>query len=117
MTHPYFADKAREAFRTAGGDPDHADALAQWAEDAHDIGDPDRGVLVAEDGTLLANTRYSRGRVGATYVEDDDLTKHDLAHREVGMALHALQRQTGQRVMHVKMSSVCRGQGLRGAAK
>ena len=38
MTHPYFTAKAQDAFSQAGGDPDKAGPLAEWAEQAKRIG-------------------------------------------------------------------------------
>ena len=33
--HPYFVAKARDVLRAAGGDPESAGPLAEWAEQAH----------------------------------------------------------------------------------
>lgn len=59
MTHPYFVAKAREIFARAGGDPEKSSALAAWAEDARARMDSKHGVLVAEDGTLVARTVWA----------------------------------------------------------
>ncbi len=115
MTHPYFIAKAREVFSRAGGDPAKAGALAEWAEDAKQIGDPKRGVIVAEDGTIIAATRYQPHAVGyqagATYVEKADAKRLGLFGDEVGLAVGQLPRLVGQRVIHVTMAEVTRGAG------
>lgn len=115
MTHPYFTAKAREVFSRAGGDPDKAGPLAEWAEEAKRIGDPKRGVIVAEDGTIIAATRYQPHAVGyqagATYVERADAARLGLFGDEAGLATAQLHRILGQRVIHVTMAEVTRGAG------
>lgn len=110
--HPYFTTKARELFAKAGADPDHASALAAWAEQAGSTGDPDVGVIVAQDGELVAATRYHRGGpadAAATYVVQADTRRYNLTVNEVGLAIGQLRRITGKRLIHVKQSEVCRG--------
>ena len=110
--HGYFVDKARTVFAKAGGHPDRSDALAAWAQDAKAIGDSRRGVIVAETGEILAETRYTPSTAsspGATYV-----TTGDVKGREVGLAMGALQRMTGHLVIHVKYGEVCQGAGRTG---
>ncbi len=112
MTHPYFTAKAQEAFSQAGGDPDKAGPLAEWAEQAKRIGDPKRGVIVAEDGELVAATRYvSDIRMGASYVVKEDADRLGLFGNEVGLATAQLHQILGQRVIHVTMAEVTRGAG------
>lgn len=106
-THPYFTKQARARLRQAGGDPTRSDALAAWAEQARQINDPDRGVIVAETGELVAQTRYYREE--GTYVAREDAARYGLDVNEVGLAIEALARITGQRLVHVKMSEVCTG--------
>lgn len=108
-THPYFIAKAREVLRKAEGNPDNCAALAAWAEDARKINDCDRGVIVAEDGEIVAATRYQRGLPSATYVEPDDAMRYGLFGCELGLALGQLKRATGKELIHVKMSQVCLG--------
>lgn len=113
MTHPYFTAKARECFSQAGGDPDNAGALATWAEEAKQIGDSRRGVIVAEDGELLAETRHypaTMSTPGVTYITKADAQRYGLIVEEVGMAA-ALSHITGRRTIHVTMSQVCTGAG------
>ena len=61
--HPYFVAKARGVLRAAGGDPEAAGPLAEWAEQAHAVGDARVGVLVAEDGQIVGDIGY--GESGA----------------------------------------------------
>ena len=116
MTHPYFIAKARDVFSRAGGDPDKAAALAGWAEEAKRIGDPKRGVIVAEDGELVAATRYVADvGIGASYVVKEDADRLGLFGNEVGLATAQLHRILGQRVIHVTMAEVTRGAGAHGS--
>lgn len=112
MTHPYFVEQARARMHRAGGDPGHSAALAEWAEAAHAENDSRRGVVVAEDGELIAETiRVVDERTGAsaTYVVTEDAERWQLRPTEVGLALGALRRATGKRLIHVRMSEVCTG--------
>lgn len=116
-TRPYFTAQARKAFTEAGGDPAHADALAAWA-DALRTGpsyDSRIGVIVREDGTLLAETRHvpaTGWSPGATYVVTElDPAAAEVRDQEVGLACGALRRITGQGVIHVTASKVCTGAG------
>lgn len=111
-THPYFVAKAREVFSRAGGDADKAGPLAEWAEEAKQIGDPGRGVIVAEDGQLVAATRHVAGiGIGASYVVKEDAERLGLFGNEVGLATAQLHRILGKRVIHVTMPEVTRGAG------
>lgn len=112
MTESYFVAKAREVFSRAGGDPAKAGALAEWAEEAKKIGDPKRGVIVAEDGSLVAATRYVADiGIGASYVVKEDADRLGLFGNEVGLATAQIGRKLGQRVIHVTMAEVTRGAG------
>ena len=114
MTHPYFTAKAQDAFSRAGGDPDKAGPLAEWAEQAKRIGDPKRGVIVAEDGQLVAATRYvTDPGISAWYVAKEDADRLQLFGNEIGLATAQLHRILGKRVIHVTMPEVTRGAGLR----
>ena len=109
---PYFVAKAREVFSRAGGDPDRAGQLAVWAEEAKQIGDPKRGVIVAEDGELVAATHYVADvGIGASYVVKDDSARLGLFGDEVGLAAAQISRKLGKRVIHVTMAEVTRGAG------
>jgi hypothetical protein len=113
VTSPYFVAKAREIFDRAGGDPDRSGPLAEWAQAAVDD-NPRRGVILAEDGRILAATLYTPGgpgAVGATYViaVSDGLPTDRILDMEVGLAEGALRKATGQAVIHVRHSQVCRG--------
>ncbi|WP_336633620.1 MULTISPECIES: hypothetical protein [unclassified Microbacterium] len=107
MTHPYFVDKAREAFAAAGGDPDAAGPLAAWAEAAR--GDRTlAGVIVALDGTIIAETTRSRGSAAsATYVRDAKAL--GLLGSELGIALGQLTRSVGQPVVHITTATLTQG--------
>lgn len=110
---PYFVAKAREVFSRAGGDPANAGALAEWAEEAKQIGDPKRGVIVAEDGELVATTHYVADvGIGASYVVKDDAARLGLFGDEVGLAAAQISRTLGKRVIHVTMPEVTRGAGV-----
>lgn len=70
------------------------------------------GVLVGEDGTILANTRRSGSPVAATYVTSvTDPTHSEVVNLEAGLAVGRLQRLTGQGVIQVTYSDVCKGAG------
>ncbi|AYD89168.1 hypothetical protein D5R93_02245 [Actinomyces lilanjuaniae] len=86
--HPYFTARAEAWMRHAGGDPRDAADLARWAQTARMVGDPARGVVVAADGTLVAETRRSRG-----------------------LALGAIRQAVGQPVAHATYAEVCQGAG------
>lgn len=114
MTDSYFVAKAREVFARAGGDPANAGALAEWAEEAKKIGDAKRGVIVAEDGQIIAATRYvAEPGIGASYVIKADSDRLGLFGNEVGLALGQIRQQVSQRVIHVTMPEVTRGAGAR----
>lgn len=106
---PYFIAKAREYMHKAGGDPDLAGPLADWARAARAINDTNRGVIVAEDGTIVAQTRRMGYPAAASYVTQEDAQRYGLHAEEVGLAMGELRRITGQRLVHVTMSDVCCG--------
>jgi hypothetical protein len=115
MTHPYFVDKAKALFTARSGDPDNAGALAAWAERVRPSNDSRLGVLVALDGTLIAETRHipsAPSTPGAAYVRValGDVYG-ELVDREVGLATGQASTITGQPVIHVKFSEVCTGHG------
>ncbi len=103
---------AQSVFSRAGGDPDKAGPLAEWAEEAKRVGDPKRGVIVSEDGELVAATRYVADvGIGASYVVDEDAKRLGLFGTEVGLASGQIAKQLGRRVIHVTMPEVTRGAG------
>ena len=108
--HPYFVAKARDVLRAAGGDPEAAGPLAEWAEQAHAVGDARVGVLVAEDGQIVGDIGY--GESGAWYVTGETMARHglDAMPMEVGMARGRIARLVGQRLVEVNYNEVCRGQ-------
>lgn len=107
----YFDAKAREAFAQAGGDPTVTAALSAWAETARDRDDV-HGVIVAEDGSIIAETvrRGRRSGVQAVYVSDPD-GKLGLFGDEVGIALGQIRRKIGQRVIHLTRTQLTKGAG------
>jgi hypothetical protein len=107
-THPYFTRKARAAFAAAGGDPGKAESLARWAQDAKASGIIRQGVIIGESGTIYARTRDNAQRVG-TYVVGDDARALGLSATELGLALVAIRRRTGEAVIHIKASEVTSG--------
>ena len=109
--HPYFTYKARVAFERAGGDPDRSGPLAAWAEQARRVGDPRVGVIVAETGEILAQTRHCPGRVGASYIVTvTHAADGHLIGREVGLAVGGFTRAHGPAI-DVRYSDVCQGPG------
>lgn len=57
MSRKYFRAQADDMFAQAGGDPANAGPLAAWAENTRLHRDWQRlGVIVAYDGTLVAET-------------------------------------------------------------
>ncbi|MGH3503875.1 MAG: helix-turn-helix domain-containing protein [Nocardioidaceae bacterium] len=110
--HPYFVRKARQALADAGGDPSVAGALAAWADDAKQTKDLRAGVIVAEDGEIVAETRYTPATPstpGAAYVTGEDSKRWGLRGNQVGIALGQIRQQTGRRLIHVTYSEVCQG--------
>lgn len=118
--HPYFVAKAAQWMRRAGGRAEDAEDLARWAQIAWHAdrlgmaGARLRGVVIAEDGTLLAETRRSRepGRgVSAVCVVPEDLKRLTGAAvpNVVDMAMSAIGRAVGRPVRHVRFSEVCQG--------
>lgn len=109
--HPYFTFKARAAFTAAGGDPDRSDPLAAWAQQARETDDSRLGVVVAETGDILAETRRSTDRVAAAYVRTvTDPADRDLIGLVADLATGALTRRHGPAI-HVRYSQVCQGPG------
>lgn len=116
--HPYFVDKARQAFAKAHGNPDMSGPLAEWAQHARTVGtDTTVGVIVGEDGVILADTRHiTSGGSGATYVTGVRNPEHTgwdvgVENFELGLAMPILRRLTGHGVIHVRYSQVCQGAG------
>jgi len=104
--HPYFTDKARATFAESGGDPDLTADLAAWAEAAHGRDDV-HGVIVALDGTIVAETVH----IDHTYIHGPDAQRLGLTYRELGMALGEIKRVIGQDVIHLKRWELTRGAG------
>lgn len=113
--HPYFIDKARRWMCHVGGRPQDAMALAAWAQEAHDLGDRRRGVIVAQDGTLVAHTHEAvHLGVYSVLVDSDDLVA--LTGRAepagLGLALDAIRHATGQPVGYASYRDMCQGAGV-----
>lgn len=111
ITNRYFVAQARDWMRRAGGDPACAGELARWAEIARLAGMSDRGVIVAADGTLLAETWQSRGRLTCRYVDTADLARltGTWYPNVLDMAMGAIRRAVGQGVAHASYWDVCTG--------
>ncbi len=108
----YTDDTARAVFIKAGGDPDHSGPLAAWAESVIGTDDMAAGVIVAEDGTILAHTRRSGRPVAASYVTSvADPAHAGVVNVEAGLAAGRLRRLTGQGTIEVTYSQVCKGAG------
>lgn len=101
-----YLDVARAVIARAGGDPDTAGPLAEWAERTQPEADTRTGVIIGRDGTILAETtRQGRGgAVTAFYVTTDHVGIDGLGieRLEVGLAMGQLRRVTGQDVLHVR---------------
>jgi acyl-CoA reductase-like NAD-dependent aldehyde dehydrogenase len=109
--HPYFTAKARDVLARAGGDPTRSEALAAWAQQAREAADSRIGVIVAETGEILAETRRTTGRVAAAYVRAvTNATDRDLVGLVADLATGALARRHGPAI-HVRYSQVCQGAG------
>lgn len=109
MHATYHLAKAREVMRRAGGNPDLAGPLAEWAKKIAAAGDNRAGAIVAEDGTILAESRRARGDVGAYYVTADHIGAGKYVGSEEGLAHASLQRDTGMQAIQVSYNDVCRG--------
>lgn len=114
MTHPYFVAKAREWMHRAGARPQDSADLARWAQIASAVGDRTRGVIVAKDGTLLAETRRTtRARVNATYVDQAALARltGSASPTVVDMAIGQISQAVGQPCALATWSDLCTGAG------
>lgn len=120
--HPYFRGRAEAVFAEAGGDPAAAGPLAAWAQQVkqsgQDAATAGLGVVVADDGRLIAITKHSTGwGVRATYVtgllvDDPQLERAHLVGLEVGLATARIAGKIGHPVIHVRASQVCTGKGF-----
>jgi hypothetical protein len=112
----YFVDKARDVFAGAGGNPDLSGPLAEWASKAREAGDPRVGVIVAEDGTIIARTRHTPGNgsttCGGTYVYRKDTARGEGGIGEIlDRAMARLAHEHDQPMIHVRYWEVCQGAG------
>lgn len=105
---------ARAVFIEAGGDPANSGPLAAWAASVIGTDDMAAGVIVAEDGMILAHTRRSGRPVAASYVTSvaDPDAHGEVVDLEAGMAAMRLRRLTGQGTIEVTYSQVCKGAGV-----
>ena len=109
-THPYYRTLARKALTRAGAP--HADptALAQWAEEHAD--QPKTGVVVNEDGEIVAQSIMQGRDVKVRYVDkimDPTIDPNGILDRELGLAMGGIHRETGRPVIHLAQWEVCRG--------
>ena len=115
MSSEYFEAQARDVMERACGDPGNAGPLAAWAEDARLHRDWQRlGVIVAYDGTLVAETIRLNVLVGitATYVVDllvELPDPDDVDGVLLDLAVASIRRQLGAPVIHVPAWSTCSG--------
>lgn len=121
--HPYFRLKARLFFHLAGGNPDNASQLAEWAQAARERptdvphSDPNGqpyGAIVAEDGTVVAETRAAHGMYGHTvlYVSRALVPQAEsLVGVEQGMATATATTKMGQKCIYVPLGQVASGSG------
>ena len=107
MSSEYFEAQARDVMERAGGDPGNAGPLAAWAEDARLHRDWQRlGVIVAYDGTLIAETIRLNVLAGVTVVYVTDVLvdlpdPDDIDGTILDLACGAIRQQIGQPVIHV----------------
>jgi len=111
----YFVDNARAVITRAGGDPDAAGELAAWAQAAHarDGSGRERGVIVAKNGRIVAETIHTFDlESSASYLAAGESQRLGLGgpllEVETGMAVAELSARHGP-LIHVKYSRVCLG--------
>ena len=115
MSSEYFEAQARDVFMAAGGDPANSRPLATWAEDARANRDWRRlGVIVAQDGRLIAETIRLNvlAGVSVTYVTDvlvDLPDPGDVDGTILDLACGAIRQQIAMPVIHVPAWQVCSG--------
>lgn len=112
--HPYYRQKARAWMRRAGARPQDAGDLARWAQNAALVGDPGRGIIVAQDGTLVAETFRCYGLIPTDYADLDAMariigTPKSFIANQADMAVHELARAIGQPCARATYSDLCRG--------
>lgn len=118
MTHGYYISKARHVFESAGGNPDNAMALADWAESIHESDDfhLNPRAIVTEDGAIVATARriHAPNRASAYYIDDTDQTRTwGIAGRAADLSLPIIRRRTGKRVIEVAAMDVCTGAAVK----
>ena len=119
MSSEYFEAQARDVFMAAGGDPANSRPLATWAEDARANRDWRRlGVVVAQDGRLIAETIRLNVLVGVTVVYVTDVLVDlpdpgDVDGTILDLACGVIRNQIGQPVIHVPAWQVCTGAARR----
>lgn len=110
----YFTAKATEALKSHGmGDAD-VHALAEWAEKAKAEAAEDeaarlRGVVIAEDGSIVAETIRKTStwtKPGATYIRPGAPIAGGVV---ADLALGEIRRKTGQQVAVITFHDVCEG--------
>lgn len=119
MSHKYFRAQADDMFAQAGGDPANAGPLAAWAETTRLHRDWQRlGVIVAYDGTLVAETIRLNvlPGVSVTYVVEllvELPNPSDVDGTILDLACGVIRNQVGQPVIHVPAWQVCTGAARR----
>lgn len=103
----------------AGGDPDTAGALARWAQLHRPAGETHFGVLVALDGSLVAETERTDydavrglGQAGSRWlIGPEDAERLGSRRRDVRDAMWPVSQVIGQPLIHVTYLDVCEGAG------
>lgn len=112
-THPYYVGKAREVLAAAGGDPDAAGPLAEWAQANHHR-EAAAGAIVARDGSVVAEAETVRPSgmdgVAVTWIADADFERLGLRYQALDGAIAELKAR-GMEVIYVKRWEVTRGAG------
>jgi DNA-binding transcriptional regulator YiaG len=118
MPHAYFLEKATEALQKAGLTDADPEPLAQWAEGLREAhrGEPDFdatfwGVVVAADGSIVAETQDSEDR--CAYVVEADRKRLGLGYGILGMAISEISRAVGQEVAAFRYSALAMGPSSR----
>lgn len=104
--HPYFMARATKLL------PDGANPvpLATWAQEARERDERTIGVLVADDGRIIAHTRYPGS--GPYRVHFDEARAMGTMHTAVDMVFGAARRYAGMNVQHITASQASKGPGL-----
>lgn len=109
-SHPYYRALARKALVHAGAPKADPSALAQWAQDHAD--QPKAGVVVDEDGRIVAQSTTQGSDVKVRYVDkimDPTIDPKGILDTELGLAMSGIRHETGRPVIHLAQWEVSHG--------